>query len=106
MFLSTATIENINDKEEVLATLSFFDDEDFNGNNGDEYLWEMAQGFESNQDYVLDTLKKSDLTGEQLVYEYFDMWMGVDGYYEDYEVIVDTFSDNKAVISIAYETNT
>lgn len=106
MFHSIATIENINDKKEVLATLSIFDDEDFNGNNGDEYLWEVAKGFESNQDYVLDTLDKSDLTGEQLVYMYFDMWLGNDGYYGDYDVIVDSFSDNKAVVSVAYETNT
>lgn len=106
MFHSIATIENINDKEEVLTTLSFFDDEDFNGNNGDEYLWEIAQGYESNQEFVLDMLEKSDLTGEQLIYKYFEMWLGNDGYYEDYDVIVDNFSDNKAVISIAYETNT
>lgn len=106
MFHSIATIENINDKEEVLTTLSFFDDEDFNGNNGDEYLWEIAQGYESNQEFVLDTLEKSNLTGEQLIYKYFEMWLGNDGYYEDYDVIVDNFSDNKAVISIVYETNT
>lgn len=106
MFHSIATIENINDKQEVLATLSIFDDEDFNGNNGDEYLWEMAQGYESNQEFVLDMLEKSDLTGEQLIYKYFEMWLSNDGYYEDYDVIVDSFDNNKAVVSVAYETNT
>lgn len=104
MYHATALIENLNDKQEVLNVLSTFDDEDFNGNNGEEYLWEMAQGFESNQDYVLDTLEKSDLTGENLIYKYFDMWLGNDGYYSDYDVIVDSFKDNKAVISVAYET--
>lgn len=105
MFHSIATIENINDKEEVLATLSFFDDEDFNGNNGDEYLWDFAQGFESNQDYVLDTLEKSDLIGEELVHAYFEMWFDNDGYYRDYDVIVAGFNNDRAVISVVYETN-
>ena len=105
MFHTTAIIENLNDKQEVLATLSVFDDEDFNGNNGKEYLWEVAQEYESNQDYVLDILEKSDLTGENLVYKYFDMWLGNDGYYSDYDVIVESFKDNRAVISVAYETD-
>ena len=104
MFHETRLIENIHDKQEVLNALSCFTDEDFNGNNGKEYLWEVAQEYESNQDYVLDMLEKSDLTGENLIYKYFDMWLGNDGYYSDYDVIVESFKDNRAVISVAYET--
>ena len=105
MYHTTALIENLNNKQEVLNVLSTFDDEDFNGNNGEEYLWEMAQGYESNQDYVLDTLEKSDLTGEELIHAYFSMWFDNDGYYGDYDVIVAGFNDDRAVISVVYETN-
>lgn len=101
MFHETSLIENIHDKQEVLNALSCFTDEDFNGNNGEEYLWEVAQNYESNRDYVLDMLEKSDLTGENLIYKYFELWTDNDGYYSDYDVVVNQIDDKRAIVSFA-----
>ena len=43
--------------DELLDILYNFDNEDFNGNNGSDYLWECAKGYESNQAYTLDILR-------------------------------------------------
>lgn len=102
MYHAVATVENLNNKQEVLSALSNFSDEDFNGGNGKEYLWEFAQGYESNQEYVLNTLEKSELIGEELINKYFELWLENDGYYKNYDVIVTSFQDNKATISVVY----
>jgi hypothetical protein len=43
--------------DELLDILCNFDNEDFNGNNGADYLWECAKGYESNQEFVIDMLR-------------------------------------------------
>ena len=83
------TIDNINDREEVLNILSdVYTDEDFCGNNGEDFTWEEAleEGFESTQDYVIDKLRKSDLNGIDLVQKFLSEWLDNDGYYTNWEV--------------------
>lgn len=46
-----------NNLEDLLDILSNFSDCDFDGTNGEEYLWECAKGYESNQAYTLDMLR-------------------------------------------------
>ena len=41
---------------DALRSLSDFDC-DFNGENGDDYLWEEANGFESNMDYLINKVR-------------------------------------------------
>ena len=81
-------IDNINDQDKVLDTLrTLGTDEDFSGNNGEEYVWEIAleNGFDSNQDYVIDELKSSNVVGSDLVKEFFRRWLDSDGYYREWE---------------------
>lgn len=96
--------------ESILGALSNFDDEDFNGNNGEEYLWEEAEGYECNQDYVLDQLRAKyteDLIHEEffividLVNDYFNDFLGRDGYYLDYKIDVD-IEDGNITIACAW----
>lgn len=95
--------------DDILNALRRFDDEDFNGNNGEEYLWDIASSFYCNQDYVIDKLEKkyknSDMKKfknvERICHNYFDEFMGVDGYYTAYKVNV-TFVNDSAVITCAW----
>ena len=52
------------DKDEVESSLlSLADcDNDFNGENGPEYLWEEAEGFESNAKYCMSIAKNETAT--------------------------------------------
>lgn len=87
-YIQTETIENINDSTELCNVLSWFSDEDFNGNNGKDYLWEDAEklGYESNQEYVIcHFVDKDDLTLEEKIQTYFDMWLENDSCYIDYQ---------------------
>lgn len=96
-------INNINDKEEILNTLSFIGtDEDFNGNNGKEYTREEAieKGFESTQEYVIDKLEKSNLTGKSLVIEFFKEWLDNDGYYDMWDIESNTDKNNSCIFSV------
>lgn len=96
--------------ESILGALSNFNDEDFNGNNGEEYLWECAEGYDSNMEYVLDELRKKyteDIIQEDvykvidLVRDYFNEFLGNDGYYKDYEFDVDV-EDGDVIIVCAW----
>lgn len=81
-------IKNINDKTEILETLSsLYTDEDFTGNNGEEFTWEEAirSGFNSSQEYVIHELKESTLTGEKLILKFFSEWLDNDGYYINWD---------------------
>lgn len=97
------------DLDEILSALSCFQDEDFNGNNGEEYLWECAEGFECNQDYVLDLLEKEyknkDIQDvfnvESLCQDYFEHFMGEDCYYNEFTLNVDVEDDN-VIIACAW----
>lgn len=60
-------------------------DNDFNGENGEEYLWEEAIGFESNAEYCWAEAEK-ELTPREVIEYFVDLWMGADSYYKDYSV--------------------
>ena len=83
---------------DALRSLSDFDC-DFNGENGDDYLWEEANGFESNMDYLINKVReiKDD---EDCVNSFFEEWMDNDrNYYEEWNVSVlkDTKKRVKAI---------
>lgn len=100
----TILINNIQDKEEILNTLyNIYTDEDFNGNNGEEYISEKALegGFTSNQEYTLSELRKSNLTGEDLITTFFNEWLGKDYYYSN--INIDSFEqDGKTIVTVTY----
>ena len=70
------------DRESLIATLSSFGelDNDFNGTNGKDFLWEEAEkeGFDCNKDYLVNhiSLMPATATDEKIIYEYFDYWLG------------------------------
>lgn len=76
-------------------------DADFNGENGEEYLWDNAResGYESNADYLINDIKdiKDD---EELINEYIDRWIGGDSYYlqSDLSIMKD---DDEKIVAIA-----
>lgn len=91
-------------KEKVLEALSTFgmEDNDFNGENGAEYLWEKAQGYESNRDYLLDKIATYNDIGK-MIYDYFDGWLGDDGYYDAWEYnIIRNEADKIVAIALVY----
>ena len=71
------------------AKLFLFDaayyDSDFNGDNGYEYLWEDAEGFETNADYCWSIAEK-EKTPRLMIEKFISLWMGKDNYYVDYSV--------------------
>ncbi len=60
-------------------------DSDFNGDNGYEYLWEDAEGFETNADYCWSIAEK-EKTPRLMIEKFISLWMGKDSYYVDYSV--------------------
>lgn len=82
---------------EALKDLSSFDC-DFNGENGDEFLWVGAEGYDSNMDYLIDKVRNIE-DDEECVNTFFNTWLGADGYYEkwDVSVITDTKKRVKTV---------
>ena len=93
------TSENVADALLDMASC----DCDFNGENGEEYLWEAAEGFESNATFALSVAKEEPTT-QEMITKFVDMWMGHDCYYEDYDVSVEEF-DGVIAISVAYTTD-
>lgn len=91
-----------NNKSDVVASLMWIaqSDADFCGDNGYEYLWKEAEGFECNADYVLSVAEKEP-TIPKMIRKFFDMWMGKDYYYTDYEVKIKELNDMIA-ISVSY----
>lgn len=88
---------------ESLANLIHIDD-DFNGNNGAEYLWEEAElgGFESNAEYCLWMAGKEE-TPKEMIEKFISLWMGRDYYYQDYNLGI-LVEDDKLFLSLAYIT--
>lgn len=84
---------------DALDNLARLVDNDFSGENGDEYLWEdtIESGFDCNADYVYNYIKVDIEQGyynkysvdtvryANIVEDYLDMWMGHDGYYINYD---------------------
>ena len=95
----------INDHIKKVNLINIFEqlathDEDFNGGNGDEYLWGSAKekGFETNSDYLTDEVLK-DITDDEeiaqdkvakLIDKYLSKWTGNDDYYSgvDFDFII------------------
>ena len=86
-----------------LSNLILIDD-DFNGNNGSEYLWEEAElcGFESNAEYCMWVSEQED-TPREMIEQFISMWMGRDRYYVDYKIGILEDGD-KLFVSLAYVT--
>ena len=85
----------------ALKNLSDFDN-DFNGFNGSEYLWDGvdSKNFDSNRNYLLNEVKdiKND---EECILIFFKTWMKNDDYYDMYEY--NTIADkNGDVIAISF----
>lgn len=60
-------------------------DSDFSGDNGDEYLWEDAEGFETNANYCWSIAEK-EKTPKLMIKKFINLWMGKDVFYRDYSV--------------------
>ena len=84
---------------DALDSLARLVDNDFSGENGDEYNWEdtIDGGFENNADYVYNYIKVDIEQGyynkysvnsvryAQIVEDYLEEWMGHDSYYVNYD---------------------
>ena len=94
--LENVKIGNRESLLDALRSLSDFD-RDFNGENGDDYLWEEANGFESNMDYLINKVReiKDD---EDCVISFFEEWMDNDSYYEKWNVSV--LKDTKKRVTV------
>lgn len=93
-----------NTKEDVAGMLMCLADNDldFNGENGDEYLWDEALGFESNAAYCLSIAKK-EKTPSDMIEKFISLWMGRDYYYQDYRIGIHC-ENNTLFVSLAYIT--
>ena len=60
-------------------------DSDFNGDNGYEYLWEDAKGFETNANYCW-SIASREKTPRLMIEKFISLWMGKDSFYRDYGV--------------------
>ena len=95
-----------NTKEGASGSLSnlILMDDDFNGNNGSEYLWEEAElgGFESNAEYCL-WMAEHEETPREMIEKFISLWMGRDYYYQTYDLGI-LVEDDKLFLSLAYIT--
>ena len=93
-------------REDLLRALASLGDidADFNGENGIEYLWDDVDStkYESNMEYLLDTLKDKE-TDKELIEEYVDSWIGGDNYYKGHILDV-VYDDNGKAECIALAT--
>ena len=87
-------------KEYLLGIADY--DCDFNGENGDEYLWEEAEGFESNAEYCL-SIAEQEPTYRAMIEKFISLWMGKDPYYYSYDVGILT-ENGKLFISLVFTT--
>lgn len=86
-----------------LASLAV-EDNDFNGNNGPEFRWERAKGYDCNFDYLEDYL--SDIKDPRKYIERFiQEWFDEDSfYYDEYSVRI-IKDDSYLIVSVVYTTN-
>lgn len=79
-------IHDVEDIKAFLSSLSQFD-ADFTGDNGEEYLWDAAKGYESNMDYLIDKVikdceEKGITNVAKIVERYAEAWERLDHYYD------------------------
>ena len=95
-----------NNREDLLNALRCLSeiDCDFNGENGEEYNWDITneKGFDSNVDYVIDCVKDID-DDLECINKFLSEWLDDDGYYYDYEMNYLT-DDNGNIIAISLAT--
>lgn len=91
-----------NNREDVITALMDIanHDADFNGENGADYLWGRAEGFESNAEYVL-SVAENEPTITKMIEKFVSEWLDNDYYYADYDLSIDEL-DGVIAISIAY----
>jgi len=70
---------------EALTKLGDIDD-DFNGNNGENYLWDVAKKFDTNLEYCINEIKNM-ASQKSMVEKFVVMWLSEDHYYGHYEVL-------------------
>lgn len=99
---SVITKNNRDDVMQALLEISM-GDADFCGDNGDEYLWEEAKGFECNAEYVLSIASQSQST-LNIIKKFVSMWMDGDNYYTDYDLAISELNGIIS-ISVAYITD-
>ena len=92
----------VNNRESLLNALKSLSDFDcdFNGENGNDYLWEDAEGYESNMDYLINEVKDIE-DDEECVNTFFDEWLSHDRYYDEWNVSVIT-DEKKRVKAISF----
>lgn len=86
--LRSLIIEDLNDRNEILDELSrLYTDDDFNGENGIDYVSDEAKeaGYESDQEFVIDQLEKTDLEGFALIEAFCESWFSSSSYYSNYD---------------------
>ena len=101
--LVDGTREDIYDALRTFASV----DNDFNGENGEEYLIDPAKkkGFDSNLEYYISELDqyKDD---EQAVRFFIDKWLSSDYFYKSYSIDIIKGSDGKIkVLSLAFTSD-
>lgn len=98
--LEEVEVDNRESLLDALRSLSDFDC-DFNGENGNDYLWEDAKSYDSNMDYLINEVKdiRDD---EECVNTFFEKWLNHDKYYGEWSVSVITDEKKKVkAISLA-----
>lgn len=83
---------------DALIGISGFD-LDFNGENGDDYTWDIAleNGFESNLEYLINEVKDIE-DDKECVDTFIEEWIDKDSYYDQYEV--NYLTDEKGRITV------
>ena len=81
----TDIIANTKEGAKLFLSIASQCDNDFNGENGPEYLWEDAEGFENNFDYCWSIAVK-EKKPRLMIEKFISLWMGKDSYYVDYSV--------------------
>lgn len=82
-------------------------DDDFNGNNGEDYLLQVAkdEGFKTNIDYSINkVMKQYEIDNDMVkaIEDFFDIWFNSDySYYIKYDYNVYEYGD-KLFISFAF----
>lgn len=82
-------------------------DDDFNGNNGEDYLLQVAkdEGFKTNIDYSINKVMKQyevDKDMVKAIEDFFNIWFNSDdNYFDEYDYCVYEYED-KLFISFAF----
>ena len=98
-----------NTKENVIEYFNNIVDEyddDFNGNNGKDYLWDIAKdkGYKSNLDYSINkVMKQYEIDNDivKAIEDFFKLWFKSDGFFDEYDYCVYEYKD-KLFVSFAF----